>query len=125
MVCSRSEEGVHQGRGLLDMIGDVLIRGLWEIQTEAIIYIRLGWGTQTMTTTRIIQLKCSWFGRKNKIRTRTVSFVTRNRNIFLHLFLLLASCLERGPGRTCKFKSTDGKENRRTHFSCAWMDQWF
>ena len=41
-VHSTSEEEVHQGRGVLEKTGDVLIRVLWESQNEAIIDIRLG-----------------------------------------------------------------------------------
>ena len=34
--------GVRQGSDILDSRGDVLIQGLWELQTDAIINIKLG-----------------------------------------------------------------------------------
>ena len=37
-----SEEGVRQGRVRLDTRGDIIIQGLWEIQTDAIIDVRFG-----------------------------------------------------------------------------------
>ena len=40
---SRLEEEVSQGLEVLETRGDVLIRGLWEIQTEAIIDVRFGY----------------------------------------------------------------------------------
>ena len=37
-----SEYKIYQGRGELETRGDLLIRGLWEIQAEAIIGFRMG-----------------------------------------------------------------------------------
>ena len=48
---SRSEYELRQGRGWLETRGDILIRGLWESRTEAIIFVRLG-GGKIVTFTR-------------------------------------------------------------------------
>ena len=41
-VHSRSEEELHQGRGGLETRNDIIIRGLWERQTESIIGVIFG-----------------------------------------------------------------------------------
>ena len=63
---SRSEEEVHQGRGVMDTIGDVLICVLWESQTVSIIYvIFVDVNTDTYKHEPMGKLLARWY-KKNK-----------------------------------------------------------
>ena len=63
---SRSEEGLHHGRGGLDTSGEVIIWGLWKNQTDAIINVRFVYAdADTYKNHRMDKLLDLW-EKKNK-----------------------------------------------------------
>ena len=82
-VCSRTEEEVNNRRGGLHTIGDVLVRGLWGIQNESIIGVRVRDSeSDTYKNEPIKPLLDREIGGGNKIKTSTARITTSNGNVF-------------------------------------------
>ena len=90
-----SEEEVCQGRGLLETRCDVLIQGLWEHPTEAIVNVKFGDAdTDTYKHDPMDKLLDCWDNQKKDNHGKQYH---EQRKYFLVFFYLLMTCLERSP----------------------------
>ena len=89
------EEEVCHGRGVLETIWDVLIWGLWGIQTDAIIDIRFqDSGADTYKHEPMEILMTLW---ENQKKDKNRKHCQEQQELFLHLFFPLMAFLERRP----------------------------
>ena len=100
-TCVRSKPLIHQGRsilkeelwqvrGLLDTISNVLIRGLWEIQTGAIIDVRFGDADVYTYKYEPVDNLLDHLDKRKRVIMANI--VMSNRYIFLHFPYQFVAC---------------------------------